>query len=596
MPPSPLRNASIALLLALMTLPALHARAQEIIDRVRIQGLDEDDDAALIANVQVRLSLYDAIGKPQGQARMDYLLSQAERQTRQALEPFGYYSPVITVDTPRNGEHVIVTIHVDKGEPVRVRTSRIEVAGPGSEDRYLITDLHNFRPRIGEVFDHTTYEGSKLTISRRLNERGYFDADFTERQVSITRTEFAADIDLAWESGRRYDMGPTVFHQNYFRPGLLDQLVYWEEGSYFHQGKLDRLRESLQKLDYFSGIDIQAHPEQADDDWRVPVDVNLVLNKRSIHTYGLSYGSESGLGVRLGLERRYVNSRGHKFGTQLDWAQNRKNFTTQYRIPAFGWLDGWYIAAFTAYDEQTDFIDLRNVRITASRSGQINRNWIAIASLNALRERWNYGERDSNGGTVYQYSTLVYPELRGDYVGVDDRIFPRKGIGANFGARGGLENVGSDTNFGQIFSTMRWYLPIGKMDRMIMRGEVGTTLTNDLVSMPPSLRFFAGGDRSIRGYAWREVGPRNDDKYALGAKHVVTASAEYEHYFNNGPWGGAVFVDTGSAFDSKIDLHTGVGLGFRWRSPVGPVRVDVAHGLNHPDSQFQLYLNIGADL
>jgi len=116
--------------------------------------------------------------------------------------------------------------------------------------------------------------------------------------------------------------------------------------------------------------------------------------------------------------------------------------------------------------------------------------------------------------------------------------------------------------------------------------------------MPPSLRYFAGGDRSIRGYAWREVGPRTPapDKYALGAKHLVVGSAEYEHYFGGGPWGAAVFVDTGSAFDNTIDLHTGVGLGVRWKSPVGPVRIDIAHGLNQPDSQFQLYLNIGADL
>ena len=114
--------------------------------------------------------------------------------------------------------------------------------------------------------------------------------------------------------------------------------------------------------------------------------------------------------------------------------------------------------------------------------------------------------------------------------------------------------------------------------------------------MPPSLRFCAGGGRSIRGYAWREVGPRIVDDYAVGAKNVVTASVEYEHYLNGGPWGAAVFVDTGSAFDSKPDLHTGIGIGARWRSPVGPVRIDVAHGLNDPDTSFQIYLNIGAYL
>jgi translocation and assembly module TamA len=145
---------------------------------------------------------------------------------------------------------------------------------------------------------------------------------------------------------------------------------------------------------------------------------------------------------------------------------------------------------------------------------------------------------------------------------------------------------------------LNWFQGLGDASRLILRGEAGSTWTNALVAMPPSLRFFAGGDNSIRGYAFREVGPRTakPDRFALGAKHVLTGSAEYEHYFKGGPWGGAVFVDSGSAFDDTPDWHTGVGFGVRWRSPVGPVRVDIAHGLNDPDSQFQLYLNIGANL
>ncbi len=146
---------------------------------------------------------------------------------------------------------------------------------------------------------------------------------------------------------------------------------------------------------------------------------------------------------------------------------------------------------------------------------------------------------------------------------------------------------------------MSWFRGLGERNRLIVRGELGHTFTDELVAMPPSLRFFAGGDRSIRGYAWREVGPRHlgpDGKlYALGAKNVATGSVEFEHYFTE-QWGAAAFVDGGSAFDSDPDWHTGVGAGVRWRSPVGPVRLDVAHGLDDPDSSFQIYLSVGADL
>lgn len=582
--------------LAVLASPQAHARGT--IEKVDIRGLDKGGDAEIIENIQVSLTLFDTIGKVQGESRLEYLLSQAERQTRQALEPFGFYNPTITVEAPRTGDTLRVVIDVKKGEPVRVREDHIEITGPAMYDRYLQDDLEAFRPRKGDAFEHTLYEASKITVTRRLAERGYFDADYTQHQVQVTRAENAADIDLAWDSGRRYNMGPITFKQNYFVDKLFDPLVYWEEGSYFHEGKLDRLRESLTKLDYFSTIDIQPKPEQADENGNVPVDVNLTRAKRSIYTTGLSYGSESGAGVRGGLERRWLNSRGHKMNTQLDYAEKRKSLTTSYRIPAFRWLDGWYTFAASAYDEQTDYIDLRNLKLIASRSGQINEFWTATASLNALRERWGYASGTEFTDAVYQYSTLVYPQIAADYVNVDDRLFPRSGVSGSATMRGGVEGAGSDTSFVQANMVLRWYVPLGQTNRLILRGEGGTTWTSDLVAMPPSLRYFAGGDRSIRGYAWREVGPRTPepDKFALGAKHLVVGSAEYEHYFNDGPWGAAVFVDTGSAFDNTIDLHTGVGFGVRWKSPVGPVRVDIAHGLNDPDSQFQIYLNIGADL
>ena len=585
-------------LLAAALLAASPAHARGTIDKVRITGLDKGDDAAIIENIEVSLSLYEAVGKVQGESRLEYLLSQAERQTRKALEPFGYYNPVIKVEAPRQGDALQVVIEVNKGEPVRVRQSDVVITGPAARDRYLREDLDDFHPREGEPFDHATYEASKVTITRRLAERGYFDADFTQRRVEVTRAQDAADIFLSWDSGGRYNMGEISFNQGYFRDGLFDPLVYWEKGSYWHEGKLDRLRESLTKLDYFSTIDIQPHPELAYDDWRVPVDVNLTLAKRTVYTAGLSYGSESGPGVRGGVERRYVNRRGHKLNTQLDYAQKRKSFLVSYRVPAFLWLDGWYTFAASAYDEQTRYIDMRNYKLIASRSGEVNERWTAIVSMNALRERWRYSSGGPYSDAVYQYSTLVYPQVSNDYVDVDDKAFPRRGFSGNATLRGGIGGVGSDTSFIQADATVRWYLPLGESDRLILRGQAGTTWTGDLVAMPPSLRYFAGGDRSIRGYAWREVGPRTPapDKYALGAKHLLVGSAEYEHYFGGGPWGAAAFVDTGSAFDNGIDLHTGVGFGVRWKSPVGPVRIDIAHGLNKPDSQFQLYLNLGADL
>ncbi|ETE31337.1 membrane protein [Xylella fastidiosa 32] len=585
-------------MLSLWLLFASLAQANGTVDKIQIKGLDKGDDVEMMKNITVSLSLYSVVGKEQGEFRLEYLLSQAEFQTRQALEPFGYYAPTIRIDAPRQNDHITVVIYVDKGEPVRVRQAHVAMTGAAAQDHYLQRDLEDFKPKLGEIFNHPTYEASKVRITRRLAERGYFDADFTHRRVEVTRAAHAADIDLIWESGRRYDMGPVRFHYDYFHEGLFNPLVYWDEGSYFHEGKLDRLRESLTKLDYFSSIDIQPKPEEADPEGNVPVDVKLERAKSKIYTAGISYGSESGAGLRAGVERRYMNARGHKMNARLDYAQNLKSLTTAYQIPAFKWLDGWYIFFARAYDEQTKYIDLRNVKLSAARSGQINRHLTATASLNALRERWRYRADDGTNTVAYQQSTLVYPQLEASYVDVDDATFPRNGSAATVLLRGGASALGSKSNFTQLHGQLRWFHGLGASSRLILRGEAGTTWASDLVAMPPSLRFFAGGVNSIRGYAFREVGPRTakPDAFALGAKHVFSAGAEFEYYYKGGPFGGAVFVDSGSAFNRYPDWHTGVGIGLRYRSPVGPVRVDIARGLNSPDSKIQLYIDIGANL
>jgi translocation and assembly module TamA len=510
---------------AFLCLAAATSAQAATITRVDSVGLDE----AMTLNVRVSLSLVDAIGKDVSGRRMGYLVREAEAETREALEPFGYYSPRIDVQRTRDADATAVTITVVPGVPVRVRDYRVAIQGEGSSDHYLERELDVFAPKPGAVFDHAIYEASKTRITRRLAERGYFDADFAQRKVEVTRADNAADIALVWASGDRYDMGRITFDQqpdHIIRDELLGKLVYWDEGSYYHQGKLDRLRKSLVGLDYFSRIDIQPQPGNASGH-RVPVQVTLTPAKRSIYTAGVSYGTDSGGGVRLGVERRYLNSRGHKALAQVDYAQRRKTLTLQYRIPAFAWLDGWYTASLQAADEQTDYLDSRRIEFVASRSGEINANLTAVASLHALRERWAYAGDIAH--PQYRYAPFSFPSLRAEYSDADDRLYPRNGIGGSLELRGGVEGAGSDADFAQLHARASWFRGLGARDRLIVRGELGHTFTDALVEMPPSLRFYAGGDRSIRGYNYREVGPRiaatsGRGAFAVGGEIVVIGS------------------------------------------------------------------------
>ena len=655
MTPSPKR-----LLLALACCLALSPAMAAKVTKVEVKGLA---DEAMEDNVRSALSLNDELDKELSGRRLNYLLRQAESETRGALEPFGYYSPTITVqrsdrdrpvgagnasaaaaadaapvgndpddndpgnedtaDSPAttepvpaarrngngngngNGRTLSVSITIELGQPVRVRDERVAVEGPGGEDKGVANALGAFGPRKGEVLDHQRYEAGKRAVAAALLRHGYFDADLAAHRVEVTRAEFAADIDLRWTSGQRHLLGGATFHQEpkpIIRDKLLQKLVDWDEGEPYDEDKLERLRRSLIGLDYFGLVEVSPKPEDATGDI-VPVEVNLTPAPRSIYTVGLSYGTQSGPGVSGGVERRYLNSRGHKALAQLDYGDKRKTATLQYRVPAFAWLDGWYTASLQAADEQTDYVNSRRLELVGSRSGRLNNQLDLVASLHVLRERWAYNIADDGGGAVapidFTYASFWFPQLDATYIDVDDRLAPRRGAGATLTVRGGKGGADDSAVFAQLHASVQWFHGFDADSRLLVRAEAGHTFTDDLLNLPPSLRYYAGGDRSVRGYGWHEIGPKvqtENGYYFTGAANVFTASVEYERYVF-GPWGFAVFVDSGSAFDGKKpDMHTGVGIGLRWRSPVGPVRIDIARGLKSPDSPFTIGLNIGADL
>ncbi|MEM7502514.1 MAG: BamA/TamA family outer membrane protein, partial [Pseudomonadota bacterium] len=132
--------------------------------------------------------------------------------------------------------------------------------------------------------------------------------------------------------------------------------------------------------------------------------------------------------------------------------------------------------------------------------------------------------------------------------------------------------------------------------RLLGRATVGATAKDDFSELPPSLRFFAGGDESIRGYDYNTLGPADDEGEVIGGSGLLVASLEYEHRIK-GNFFGAVFIDAGNAYDGEdFEPAYGTGLGVKWRSPVGPVRLYLAHPLNQVDRDVRVHVSLGVDL
>src|SRR5690606_10711974 len=319
---------------------------------------------------------------------------------------------------------------------------------------------------------HSVYEQSKAGMDRVLAERGYFDARLERAKVTVQRARLRADIDLQWDSGPRYALGEARFDEHQFRPGLLEKLVPWTPGQPYDQAELLALRSSLVELDYFAAIDLRPLPEEAEDG-QVPVQVDLAPAKRSIYDFGVRYGTDTGLGLSAGLERRWVNNRGHKLRTRMNLAQRRNDLTAQYRIPAFAWLDGWYTASASVRQEKLEYVDSDLVELVGSRSGRLG-NWNLLAALNFRRERF----KDPLTGNQLAYSTLVYPSLWGQWGESDDPLYPRRAHGLTLELRGGHSSLGSDVDFLQARAEARWIRGIGRRDRLLLRAEAGATWTD----------------------------------------------------------------------------------------------------------------------
>ena len=564
--------------------PAFAVHVQD----VRITGIADPDQ---LHNATLSVSLLrDAASKTAiiGDERLAFLLRKAPEEIRTALEPYGYYDTKVVPDVQHTGDIVSVTFAVTLGEPVKVTTAAIAMNGAAHDDATIMRTLKRFKPRDGEVLDHREYEASKLAVSRTLGERGYLDAKLATHRVEVTRATHAAAIDVAWDSGIRYAFGATTFAPNQLRPGLLDPLLRWKPGEPYDQAKLLTTQQALIDLDYFAVVDVA--PDTAHKaGGQVPIAISTTPAKRNVYSAGLAYGTDSGAGVQLGFNRRWINRRGHKFTAQIDYAQKLKVASAQYRIPAFGWLDGWYALTTNLRDEQTDAGHTRLAEIIGSRTG-IWHDWTLTAAMHAQRERY----QDTLFPDFDRYATLVFPSLTAQYTDTDNKLYPSRGWGLTTDLRGGSAAIGSDVGFVQARVKATFVHSFGWRNRLLVRGEIGRTFTGDFADLPPSLRFYAGGDNSVRGYGYQEIGPRVNDRN-VGGRNLAVFSVEGERRFTD-TWGVAAFVDAGDAFDNSPQLRVGVGLGLRWRSPVGPVRIDIAHGLDDPASPVRLHLNIGTDL
>lgn len=574
--------AGVALTLWLTSLP-VHAQ-QNL--RVIVEGLPE----RLLNNVTILLGINQLGEKPDiSEERLRWLHQRAGEDISRALQPFGYYQPTIQASLERENEVWVARYQVEPGPPLPIDEVDVKVSGDGRDDPRFQEFLGKLPLKPGDTLQHPAYEEIKQVLQRLAAERGYFDAQLQENQIRVDLQAYNADIVVHFDTGTRYRFGQVLFDSEALNPDFLQRYSDIEPGDPYTADALLQLQSDLIGSQYFDRVEVQASPEQAADH-TIPVAVDLAMRERNRYTFGIGYGTDTGVRGSAGLERRWVNRRGHRFDTQLQASQIRYGLAARYSIPGPDPVTDAYNIRFSFTDENSDTKDATTATIGASYSYR-DGPWEKINALDYFYEDFTFGDE----ATV---STLLVPSLNWTRISADDRLNTTEGNRIGIELRGASEDVLSDVTFLQAVLRSKWIATFGDDDRLILRGDVGSTWlpNDDFEKLPATLRFFTGGDRSVRGYVYESIGPRNADDDVIGGKHLLVGSIEYEHRILE-QWSLAAFVDSGDAFDDEApELKTGVGVGVRWLSPVGPVRVDVASGLDEPGDTVRLHLNIGPDL
>jgi translocation and assembly module TamA len=579
--------ATLALLAVACAQPA---RADTL--KVIVTGVDKDLADAVRA--QITASQY-ATRKDVTDTQARVLADDAAKQAPAALQPYGYYNAQASSDLRHVGSEWQVRLRVTPGPVTKVATLDVQVPDVALELRPVRIAVRAFHPRVGEQMNDVTYEASKATLASALLETGWLDAKATEHKVAVTRADNTAAIQLRYDVGQRYKLGEVTFEGSQFKPGFLQRYVPWETGDWYSQSNLLALQQALTDADYFSIVDVEPEVAKAKDHV-VPVKVQVAPAKRTVYTAGVFVGTDTGPGVRGGIRRRWINRSGHTLDTEVLVAQRLKTAQVVYGIPRPGHDHASFNLGIGYRDENTKTSVSRTFSLAANETRDWH-GWVRTVGVHLLSGTFTVGNSGNNvniPGIERGRSTLIYPEIGLTKKVADNPLFVRKGYSINLIARAG---PGIDTRFAQALADVTWIHAIGRSNRLILRGSAGITSVADFSQLPPQLRFFAGGDRSIRGYAYQAIGPRNSYGLVVGGERLLVGSATIEHYFTRN-WGMAAFVDSGDAFDGT-DFHarTGAGIGLRWRSPVGMVRVDVGVPINNPYYHgAELHIVIGPDL
>ncbi|NNJ80443.1 MAG: BamA/TamA family outer membrane protein [Xanthomonadales bacterium] len=612
-------------------------RADEL--EVVIEGVSEP----VLGNVkaQVEPFRFTGIGRLSAR-RLEKLRREAETKAALALRPYGYYQPRIEARVEEQAERSWrLVVNIAKGPPVLVAAARVELEGPGAEIDSLRAWRGKWPLTAGAVLDQPVWAAEKRRSLELAEENGYLLADFRAHEIRLDLEKNEAWLDLVLDTGPQAVMGEVTFHQNAVNPYILENLPRFRPGEPYDAWIMERFRIDLWQAGYFQNIEIIEDRQLEETPPRVDLDIHLEPRPPNLYQGSVGIGSDTGARVQFRWQRYLLSKRGDTFELSTGWQDHNNEYfvRSQYRVPRDTPNRQFWIAEALLKREN------ESVRIRAEfddditytlGSVDIGDNSLRIGRLRIQDHDRGYRQWFETLFAQYLYETLDYGPLIVDAlseevnlpanaeilgrtsqtvsVGVEYEMpftrgqgFETVGDRVRGWAFASSEALGSDTDFIQAYLSGRINRRVGDNWRVLARAEIGWTnarintievnpegqsLQLSLTELPNLYRFKAGGSTSVRGYGYETLSNNN-----IGSNNVITASLEAEYRIFD-KWSVAGFFDVGNAFNDwdRIDLKKGVGVGVRWYTIAGALRVDIAKGLDLPGKPWRIHFTIGASV
>ena len=569
------------LLAAVLIVAAASARAQP--DGALVIDIDAPAELRALLRQHVDVAAGGATLQDEGERLR--VTRQARKQITELLATEGYFTPEIEVVAEGAGKRLKVSVL--PGRRAEVRSLDIEFTGDiaqASPERLARVEAlrRGWSLPAGRPFRQQAWDAAKQDVLRQLLAEDYPAAAIADSRAEVDPEGATVALRVVYDSGPPFTLGRLeVSGLDKFSADLVERHYTIRPGERYSQERLLQLQSALQNTPYFSSVvvDIDNDPAHAAE---VPVRVHVREARTKRMGVGAGYSSNTGAHVELTFRHTNLLDRAWNLmsGVRLD--QKRQFGYADIHLPP---TEKDYRDSVGVLAESTDIEGLSTRRVAAGAVRARTRGRIETRlSLNLQRE-----QTDAEGGTSAT-STALTLNYSWTYRDVDNLLDPRHGYVLNLQAGGAAKALLSDQTFARFYGRYQHYLPVGELDAVVLRAELGYTAAGSLDGIPQDSVFRTGGAQSVRGYSYQSLGVP-DGNAVVGGRKLAVGSMEYVHWFDR-QWGGALFYDAGNAWDTsdQTRLFSGYGLGARWRSPAGPLALDVAYGQG--DQQVRVHFSV----